>query len=129
MAFRSRRAFSGVCPLEIRNFSPAEVEDRTFSGTNGNWNAPMYHDFSPCVLVTIALTNASGCGTDTAVTVSSKSGRSAATCHATAAPQSWPTRCTLPTASASISATVSAASSDPRYAQRAFGLAPGEYPR
>ena len=64
----------------------------------------MYQDARPCRLFRNDLRNAAGCGTDTGDTVFSRSGISAAAAHATAAPQSCPTRCTCCAPLASINA-------------------------
>jgi hypothetical protein len=74
----------------------------------------MYQDASTCRLVHIALTNAVGCGTEIGETDASRSGSRAATFHATAAPQSCPTRWTRSAPLASMSAATSASSSDIR---------------
>ena len=60
------------------------------SGMRGSWKKYMYHDARACRLVANDLRNAAGCGTDNAVREATRSGISAATPHATAAPQSWP---------------------------------------
>ena len=45
------------------------------SGSHGSWWKSMYQLRSPCGEVTIARRNAAGCGTDTAVSVRTRSGR------------------------------------------------------
>ena len=69
----------------------------------------MYHDDSPCRLVSSAFLNATGCGTEMTVSDATFSGAIAASCQATAAPRSWPTTCTGPPPSSSINAITSAA--------------------
>ena len=69
----------------------------------------MYQDENAWLEENIALRNAAGCGTETAVQVRTSSGRCIATSQPELAPQSCPTRCTGPPM-ASIRATTSASS-------------------
>ncbi len=106
----SRRAMSSAWPyLPVSSRTYPRASSR--SGSQGSWKAYMYQDFRPCTLVAIALRNAIGCGTDTAVRLRTLSGYPAASAHATPAPQSCPTTCARPPASWSITAAASAASS------------------
>jgi hypothetical protein len=78
MAFASASANAGAC--SARDFTrPDSVNvprPRVIyhSGIRGNWKKRMYQEASPCRLVTRALKNAPGCGTDIDVTVSRRSG-------------------------------------------------------
>ena len=69
----------------------------------------MYQDENAWRVENIALRNAAGCGTETAVQVRTSSGWCAETSQPELAPQSWPTRCTG-RPMVSISATTSASS-------------------
>ena len=71
----------------------------------------MYHERSAWSLVTNALAIAAGCGTDSALSVRTRSGCQAASAHPTMPPQSCPTTCALPSSAASSSARTSAVSS------------------
>ena len=66
------------------------------SGRRGVWKTPMYQDENAWRVENIALRNAAGCGTDTAVQVRSSSGRCIAVSQPELEPQSCPTRCTGP---------------------------------
>ena len=91
---RNRAIISGVMPIPASAFSGAAPgEFSSSSGTNGSWKKPMYQDRSSWSETSIALRNAAGCGTETAVSVCTRSGWLPAAAHATAAPQSCPTRC------------------------------------
>ena len=88
-------------------------------------NSAKYHELRSWPPRRQAVRNAAGCGTETAVRLRTRSGRRAASPHATVAPQSWPTRCTgRPIRS--ISASMSATSAGSRYDVRNRGRAPGE---
>ncbi len=71
----------------------------------------MYHDLNAWPDRTKELKNAAGCPTDTAVSVRTLSGAVMAANHATAAPQSCPTRCAVPLGTLSTSASTSPTSS------------------
>ncbi len=86
----------------------------------------MYHDSRRCRRSDFhARDSAAGWGVESAVTDATRSGWLAASSHATAPPQSWPTTCARSTPAASSSASTSASSSSRRYAARPGGRAPG----
>ena len=86
----------------------------------------MYQDRRSWSAYRIERTIAPGCGTETEVSVATRSGRVAASAHATAEPQSCPTRCTRPRPRVSTSATTSCTSRLIRYDERPRGRAPRE---
>ena len=76
------------------------------SATSSNWKSSMYQDFSRCSIVGSA--SARGCPTESTASRSTRSGANAASPHATAAPQSWPTTWARSISSASSTASMSA---------------------
>lgn len=73
-----------------------------------------------------AATMAPGCGVDATVSVRTRSGCAAATAHATAPPQSWPSRSNRSAPAASARARTSPTSAGKAYAETGRGRAPGE---
>jgi hypothetical protein len=64
------------CDMRCDEMRASDERLRYHSGIRGSWKKRMYQEASPCLLVSKALKNAPGCGTDIEVTVSSRSGYS-----------------------------------------------------